>query len=81
MHPVIPFITETIWWQLNDARPQRGLPGRLECPPSPRLIKAKWPTVGRFAEAAEFIFPKLQEIIVAIRNVRNEYKVDAEARR
>jgi valyl-tRNA synthetase len=76
LHPMIPFITETIWWRLNDVRPQRGLPGRLECQPSPRLIKAAWPKVGDVAEAAEALFPKLQEIIGAIRNLRNEYKAD-----
>ena len=75
MHPMIPFITEVLWWRLNQVRPQRGLPGRIECPPSERLIKAAWPTVGSFAEAAEFLFPKVQEIIVAIRNVRNQYNV------
>ncbi len=76
MHPMIPFITETIWWKLNDVRPTRGLPKRIELPPSARLIKAKWPTPGQFSEAAEFLFPKIQEIVVAIRNVRNEHKVD-----
>jgi valyl-tRNA synthetase len=76
LHPMIPFITETIWWRLNEVRPQRALPNRLECPPNPRLIKAAWPKVGAFAEAAESIFPKLQETIGAIRNLRNEYKVD-----
>src|SRR5205823_4289543 len=76
MHPMIPFITETIWWKLNYVRPQRGLPGRLECPPSQRLIKAAWPAVGEFAESAEAIFPKIQETIAAIRNLRNEHKVD-----
>ena len=43
MHPMIPFITETVWWRLNDVRPQRGLPGLLECPPSKRLVTAQWP--------------------------------------
>jgi valyl-tRNA synthetase len=76
LHPIIPFITETIWWKLNEVRPNRGVPGRLECPPSERLIKAAWPKVGEFSEAAEAIFPKLQEVIGAIRNLRNEYKVD-----
>jgi valyl-tRNA synthetase len=80
LHPMIPFITETIWWRLNDVRPQRGLPGRLECPPSARLIKAAWPMVGEFSEAAEALFPKLQEIIGAIRNLRNEYKADPKKR-
>jgi valyl-tRNA synthetase len=76
MHPMIPFITETIWWRLNDVRPQRGLPGRIEGKPSERLIIASWPTVGQFSEAAEHIFPKLQDLVGAIRNVRNEHQVD-----
>ena len=75
MHPMIPFITEVLWWRLNEISPQRGLPGRIECPPSPRLIKAAWPTVGSFSEAAEFLFPKVQEIVTTIRNIRNQYNV------
>ena len=43
---------------------------------SPRLVKAPWPAVGDFSQAAEHIFPKLQEIVGAIRAVRNEHKVD-----
>ena len=78
MHPVIPFITETIWWKLNEVRPgDRTLPGRLTAPGgSPRLVKAQWPTVGDFSQAAEHIFPRLQEVVGAIRTVRNEHKVD-----
>jgi valyl-tRNA synthetase len=75
MHPVIPFITETIWWRLNDVRPERGLPGRIEAGGSSRLVKAKWPSVGDFSQAAEHIFPRLQEVIGAIRNLRNEHNV------
>jgi valyl-tRNA synthetase len=76
LHPVIPFITETIWWRLNDVRPARGLPDLLECKPSQRLIKASWPTVGAADDEAEHVFPRLQEIIGTIRNLRNEHKVD-----
>jgi valyl-tRNA synthetase len=75
MHPMIPFVTEVLWWELNKVRPQRGFPGRLECPGGERLIKAAWPTVGSFAEAAEFLFPKLQEIVVTLRNIRNQYNI------
>ena len=80
MHPMIPFITEVLWWRMNEVRPQRGLPGRIECPPNPRLIKAAWPTIGSFAEASEFLFPRVQEIIVAIRNVRTQYNVGPKQR-
>jgi valyl-tRNA synthetase len=77
LHPVVPFITETIWWRLCEARPERGLPGRIMGCTSKRLILAAWPQVGDFSQAAEHVFPKLQEVVVAIRNVRNDYKVDA----
>jgi valyl-tRNA synthetase len=76
MHPMIPFITETIWWRLNDVRKDRSLPGHLDAPYSERLVRAAWPAVREISEPAELIFPKLQEIIAAIRNLRNEYKVD-----
>ena len=82
LHPVTPFITEKLWSALNETRPQRGLPGRIDCPtPSDgarfeHVIRAPWPGVGDVLQAAEFIFPKLQEIITAIRTVRSDYKVD-----
>lgn len=76
MHPMIPFITEFIFWKLNEIRSERGLPNRLECPPSQFLAVAAWPKVGDFAEAAEFIFPKLQEVIGAVRTIRNDHQVE-----
>jgi valyl-tRNA synthetase len=76
LHPVIPFITELLYQRLHEVRPVRGLPGRLECPgTSPLLIKAPWPAVGSFSEAAEHIFPKIQEVVATIRNLRNQYNV------
>src|SRR5690606_8156043 len=75
MHPAIPFITETVWWKLNEVAPQRGLPG-LEAPASDLLIRAAWPKPKTLDEQAEANFARLQEITAAIRNVRNEYKVD-----
>jgi valyl-tRNA synthetase len=76
MHPVIPYITETIWWKLNEVRPQRGLPGMLECPPSKRLVKAKWPAAGKVDETAEQAFTKIQDLISAIRQIRNDRQVN-----
>jgi valyl-tRNA synthetase len=76
LHPLIPFITETIWWKLNDIRPTRGVADQLPCPPSKRLIKAGWPKPGPTDEAVESAFARIQDVITAIRNVRNEHKVD-----
>jgi valyl-tRNA synthetase len=84
LHPVIPHVTEVLWWKLNDIAPHRGLPGRIECADpristrAKRLITAPFPTDSKnYSDAAEHIFPKIQDIITTIRNVRNDYKVDA----
>ncbi len=78
MHPMIPFITETIWWKLNEVRPNRSLPGLIDLPIHKRLILSQWPTYNTALvdDAVEASFGKLQEIIAAIRNLRNEHKVD-----
>ncbi|MCY2952162.1 MAG: valine--tRNA ligase [Planctomycetota bacterium] len=78
MHPMIPFITETIWWKLNEIRPDRSIPNRIDLKTHKRLILSEWPQFNDdiTSEGAEFVFSKLQELIAAIRNVRNEYKVD-----
>jgi len=78
LHPMVPFITETIWQNLNQIRPQRGLEGRIEAPSSDLLIKAKWPEFNDdlTSEGAEHVFTQLQGLIIAIRNIRNEYKID-----
>ncbi len=76
MHPMIPFITEKLWWRLNEIRPQRGLPGYIAGCTTSRLIIAAWPRAEGVFEDAEQLFPRIQEIIIAIRNVRNEYKAD-----
>jgi valyl-tRNA synthetase len=82
MHPVIPFVTEILWWRLNEVRPKRGIPGRIEGTLSggvpPRLVRAPFPHDSKnYSEAAEHIFPRIQELVVSIRNIRNEMKVDA----
>jgi valyl-tRNA synthetase len=78
MHPMIPFITEAIWPKLNEVRPARGIPGRLELPPAELLITAPWPKAdpSLIDEAAELAVDELQQVIGAIRNLRNEHKVE-----
>jgi valyl-tRNA synthetase len=77
MHPVVPFITETLFWKLNEVRKERTIAGIIELETSKHLINAAWPRrlKGRDGDA-ERIVPQLQEIIGAIRNLRNEHKVD-----
>jgi valyl-tRNA synthetase len=76
LHPAVPFVTEKIWWELNRVCPQRGIPGWIDCPPAKRAIKAAWPTATRTDEPAEAAFTTLQNLIVAIRTLRNDFKVE-----
>jgi valyl-tRNA synthetase len=76
MHPMIPFITETTWWRLNEVRLERGLPGKIESVGEKRLIKAVWPSTAPQDDQAEQSFERVREVIGAIRKLRNEYKVD-----
>jgi valyl-tRNA synthetase len=75
MHPMIPFITEVLFWRLNELRPDRSLGGAVKLSPGKRLIKAAWPDAQVVSEEAETQFSRLQEIIVAIRNLRTQYNV------
>lgn len=76
LHPAIPFITEAIWDKLNATAPARGIAGWIDCPPSERLIRAQWPAVHALNTEADRLMPRLQEWIVAIRNLRNDHKAD-----
>ena len=81
MHPMIPFATERLWWALNEAMPERGIPNRFGCPPSERCMVAAWPGYDArmdslTSQGAERVVTRLQEITQAIRTIRTENKVD-----
>ena len=65
LHPVMPFITETLW---------KRLPGR---PDDATIMVAPWPRPDHRAtdQAAVDEFGALQDIIGAIRSIRAEYNV------
>jgi valyl-tRNA synthetase len=62
LHPIMPFITETIWQRL----PHGG----------EALIVAPWPTGGATDEEAERAFTLLIDIVRAVRNARSEAGVE-----
>ncbi len=72
LHPVTPFITEAIWGKLNELDPARLTCKRV----SKRLCKSDWARTPPIDEESEHVFPRLQAIIGAIRNVRNDHKAD-----
>ncbi len=66
LHPFMPFLTEELWHQL----PQRAGAKSIALDQYPEALP-KWVDV-----AAEKHFELLQEVIVALRNVRAEMKLD-----
>ena len=73
LHPMIPFITEAIWQQLNIVCPYRvGEQGAEEL-----LIKATWPRAQSqwINPAAEAQFAVIQQLIGGIREIRNTHNV------
>ena len=70
LHPLIPFVTEAIWAELNAAAPRRGL--RAIEPAEPALIMAKWPTVDEALrdESIESQMGTLQALIRGVRDIR-----------
>ncbi len=81
MHPVIPYITERLWWALNETMPGRGIDTRFPCPGGQFCMTAKYPRFDDEMDkltsgGAERVVERLQEIIGAIRELRNTLKVD-----
>jgi valyl-tRNA synthetase len=68
LHPVMPFITETLWAHLP--QPAGASPELL--------VRADWPSVDRalIDAAAEGRFGRVQALVTAVRTIRAEYGVD-----
>jgi valyl-tRNA synthetase len=79
LHPFTPFITEELWQRLNEIAPVRGLPTATQA--TDAIIVAPWPTgLESWRDAAlEARFQRLQNMIVAVRNVRGTYNIAASA--
>jgi len=73
--PFMPFITEELWQQLNRMALERGLAKPEQATDS--IMIADWPTIDKLMqdETLEKRFSRLQETIIAIRNVRAHYNI------
>src|SRR5579885_854783 len=76
VHPVMPFVAESIWQPLNETAFERGLPAPE--PAVESVVIAPWPNLPEsWRDAAmETRIGRMQELIRAVREVRNRYNVD-----
>ena len=74
LHPLMPFITEEMWQNLNEFAPARGLsPQRAEA----FLITAPWPEADlrRQDKTIEQRFALFQQVLAAIREIRSRQNI------
>ncbi|MBS3820566.1 MAG: class I tRNA ligase family protein, partial [Phycisphaerae bacterium] len=74
LHPIMPYITEAIWQQLNHVVPARG-PGDIEA--ETLLVTAEWPRADgeMINPGAEGAFNLFADCVRDIRNVRTQHNV------
>src|SRR5262245_27493829 len=76
VHPVMPFVTESIWQALNEAAFERGLPA--PDPSADSVMIASWPNFPKswHDEGMEQRIARMQELIRGVREIRNNFMVD-----
>ena len=80
LHPIVPFLTESIWQALGAVAPSRGLPD--PSPAAESVCIAPWPSYPEsWVDAeAEAVVAQWQEKVAAIRTLRAERNVPASAK-
>jgi valyl-tRNA synthetase len=76
VQPIMPFVAETIWHALGEAAFERGLP--TPDPATESVMIAPWPELPQAWRdpAMEQRMGRMQELVRAVREVRNRYMVD-----
>jgi valyl-tRNA synthetase len=76
IHPVMPFVSESLWQALNQAAPERGLNSITKAAES--IMIAPWPqSPAEWHDATvEQSIARMQELVRAVREIRNQYMVD-----
>ena len=63
LHPIVPFVTETLW---------QRLPGYA---PDSFLATASWPVARASAPAGGAEFEQVRDVVVALRQIRSDYNI------
>ncbi|WP_129671440.1 valine--tRNA ligase [Candidatus Chloroploca sp. Khr17] len=75
LHPLMPFVTEELWHYVTSTMPTQS--HYTEVPRTVMLAAYPMPMPALRDETAEQQWALVRELIVAIRNARSEYKVEA----
>jgi len=77
LHPFAPFITEGIWQYLNEAAPDRVLPGRRASRASSCLTVAPWQEADSALRDTdvEMIMEPIQNIVRGVRSIRRNMNI------
>jgi valyl-tRNA synthetase len=77
VHPIMPFLAESIWQALGERARERGLPEPSQAAES--IVIAPWPQFDpRWRDPdVERRVARMQDMIRAIREIRNRYGLDA----
>jgi valyl-tRNA synthetase len=79
VHPVMPFVAESIWQALGEAAFERGLPAPE--PSAESVVIAPWPSFPPAWQdaATEKRIARMQDLVRAVREVRNRYDLKKDA--
>jgi valyl-tRNA synthetase len=77
VHPIMPFVAESIWQALAEVAFERGLPA--PDPAAESVVIALWPAFPASWKdpQMEHRMARMQELVRSIREIRNRYTVDA----
>jgi valyl-tRNA synthetase len=80
LHPVMPFVTETLWPSLRSCG-ERGLPG-VRLPDAEVLATAAWPDIACSVDDGDAIasFDRVQALVGEVRTLRGERNVNPKKR-
>jgi valyl-tRNA synthetase len=76
VHPVMPFVAESLWEALGQAAPDRGFP--VPKPAEESVCIAAWPHYpdSLIDASTETSIARMQELVRGIRELRNRYQID-----
>src|SRR5262249_52093109 len=77
-HPILPFVTESLWQALGQAAPERSLGAGAPARAAESVTIAPWPEglEGLTDPSMEARIGRMQDLVQGVREVRNHYRID-----